>query len=59
MINARIKLTYSCVLTWQWVKQHTNILCTTSLAIAYVSHLYVLIFVQCRAILNAMTKTGP
>ena len=35
-----------------------NILCTINLAISYVSHLYVLIFVQCRTISNAMTRTG-
>ena len=35
-----------------------NILCTISLAISYVSPLYVLIIVQCRTISNAMTRTG-
>ena len=34
------------------------ILYTISLAISYVSQLYVLIFVQCRTISNAMTRTG-
>ena len=36
----------------------TKYTCTISLAISYVSHLYVLIFVQCRTISNAMTRTG-
>ena len=35
-----------------------NILYTISLAISYIWHLYVLIFVQCRTISNAMTRTG-
>ena len=35
-----------------------TLLCTISLAISYVSHRYVLIFVQCRTISNAMTRTG-
>ena len=35
-----------------------NILCTISLAISYVSHLFELIFVQCRSISIAMTRTG-
>ena len=34
------------------------ILCTISLAINYVSHLYVLTFVQYRTILITMTRTG-
>ena len=34
------------------------ILCTISLAISYVSHLFVLIFVQCRSISIAMMRTG-
>ena len=34
------------------------ILCTISLAIPYVSQLFVLIFVQCRSISIAMTRTG-
>ena len=33
-------------------------LCTISLAIPYVSHLFVLIFVQYRTISIAMTRTG-
>ena len=35
-----------------------SILCTISLAISYVSYLFVLIFVHCRSISTAMTRTG-
>ena len=35
-----------------------DILCTISLAILYVSHLYVLIFVHYRTISIAMTRAG-
>ena len=35
-----------------------TILCTISLAISYVSHLFALIFVQYRTISTAMTRTG-
>ena len=38
--------------------KYITILCTISLAISYVSHLHVLIFVQCRTLSNVMTKTG-
>ena len=37
---------------------NATILCTISLAIPYVSQLFVLIFVQCRSISIAMTRTG-
>ena len=35
-----------------------SILCTISLAISYVGHIFVLIFVQCGSISIAMTRTG-
>ena len=39
-------------------KIRTYILCTISLAISYVSHLFMLIFVQCRSISITMMRTG-
>ena len=39
-------------------RQHYDLLCTISVAISYVSHLFVLSFVQYRTISIATTRTG-
>ena len=55
---------YSCCIMMfgigicQMTNNRVYILCTISLAISYVLHLYVLIFVQCQKISNSMTRTG-
>ena len=45
-------LPYQCIISKKYI------LCTISLAISYVSHIFVLIFVQYRTISIAMTRTG-